>query len=509
MKGGGAITYYTTSFVEEGGHSHSYDEGVVTDPTCTEDGYTTYTCECGDTYKDNYVDATGHNYEENITQDATCTEAGEKTFTCSGCDDTYTEVIPANGHEFVDGVCSTCGVEQSKKATLTFDDTSKRKDFSSSQQVWTENGVTVTNAKGSSTTNVADYSNPVRFYKNSTVTIEYPGMLIVEIVANSNSYATALENSIDNTTVQVNGSTVTIIFTEAQASYTFTCSEQIRINAITAYTTTANIDSASLTVKEDIAANYYVELSEALAEDAVMYFTVDDNTYDVKGEEKAGRYVFSLDLPPQYMTAVIKAELKYNDLVLDTIEEYSIQQYAQNKLNAAESSAELKQLVSDMLHYGAAAQTYKNHNTENLATAGVENLLPASTETPTEPTFTATPVNNPEIDSYGAWFTSTTVYFDSVNTIRVKINTTENVTMTINGVEVAVTSTTIETDGILPTKFADEFVFVLSYNGVVMQTLTYSVNTYAYKMQNNATMGELALALYNYGLSAKAYAATL
>ncbi len=451
-----------------------------------------------------------HTNTSEVIEKATCTESGSRTVTCLDCEaQIEAEILPATGHVFVDGACSTCGVEQPKKATLTFDDTSKRKELSNSQQVWAENGITVTNAKGSSTTNVADYFNPVRFYKSSTVTIEYPGMLIVEIVTASDSYATDLGKSISDTTVQVDGSTVTIIFAEAQASYTFTCSEQIRINAITAYTTTANIDSASLTVKEDIAANYYVELSEALAEDAVMYFTVDDNTYDVKGEEKAGRYVFSLDLPPHYMTAVIKAELKYNDLVLDTIEEYSIQQYAQNKLNAAESSAELKQLVSDMLHYGAAAQTYKNHNTENLATAGVGNLLPASTETPTEPTFTATPINNPEVTSYGAWFTGANVWFDSANKIMVSINTTENVTLTINGEAVEVTGKTIDTGDILPTEFGKEFVFVLSYDGVVMQTLTYSVNAYAYKMQNHATMGELALALYNYGLSAKAYAATL
>ncbi len=40
-------------------HMHKYNE-VITGPTCTEQGYTTYTCECGDTYIDNYVDATGH-----------------------------------------------------------------------------------------------------------------------------------------------------------------------------------------------------------------------------------------------------------------------------------------------------------------------------------------------------------------------------------------------------------------------------------------------------------------
>jgi len=38
---------------------HSYTS-VVTAPTCTEQGYTTHTCHCGDSYKDTYVSATGH-----------------------------------------------------------------------------------------------------------------------------------------------------------------------------------------------------------------------------------------------------------------------------------------------------------------------------------------------------------------------------------------------------------------------------------------------------------------
>ncbi len=39
---------------------HDY-ETVVTEPTCTEMGYTTFTCSrCGDTYKGDYTDAAGH-----------------------------------------------------------------------------------------------------------------------------------------------------------------------------------------------------------------------------------------------------------------------------------------------------------------------------------------------------------------------------------------------------------------------------------------------------------------
>ena len=52
---------------------HAYTS-VVTDPTCTEKGYTTHTCsKCGDSYKDSYVSATGHDYEN-----GKCTDCGAK-----------------------------------------------------------------------------------------------------------------------------------------------------------------------------------------------------------------------------------------------------------------------------------------------------------------------------------------------------------------------------------------------------------------------------------------------
>lgn len=42
---------------------HSYN-ATITVPTCTEQGYTTYTCHCGDCYVDNYEDVLGHNYDD-------------------------------------------------------------------------------------------------------------------------------------------------------------------------------------------------------------------------------------------------------------------------------------------------------------------------------------------------------------------------------------------------------------------------------------------------------------
>ena len=54
-----AVTYL------EQEHQHEY-ETVVNAPTCTEQGYTTYTCECSDSYVADYVNALGHSYINGI-----------------------------------------------------------------------------------------------------------------------------------------------------------------------------------------------------------------------------------------------------------------------------------------------------------------------------------------------------------------------------------------------------------------------------------------------------------
>ena len=82
-----------------GSHTHSYKD-VVTAPTCTEKGYTTHTCACGDSYVDTYVDALGHAWDEGkVTKEPTETETGVKTFTCTRCGETKTETIPATGSD--------------------------------------------------------------------------------------------------------------------------------------------------------------------------------------------------------------------------------------------------------------------------------------------------------------------------------------------------------------------------------------------------------------------------
>ena len=68
---------------------HDY-ETVVTEPTCTEMGYTTYTCSrCSDTYKGDYTDAAGHKPGDwIIDQEPTTDSEGSKHKECEVCGET-------------------------------------------------------------------------------------------------------------------------------------------------------------------------------------------------------------------------------------------------------------------------------------------------------------------------------------------------------------------------------------------------------------------------------------
>lgn len=93
---------------------HTWDGGVTTtQPTCTEPGVMTYTCQNCDATKTAPVDALGHKLDETPAKEATCTEPGNsRYYTCQRCGKFFggedkekeiTEgswVIPAKDHDF-------------------------------------------------------------------------------------------------------------------------------------------------------------------------------------------------------------------------------------------------------------------------------------------------------------------------------------------------------------------------------------------------------------------------
>ena len=82
-------------------HTHDYEE-TVTNPTCTEGGYTTYTCACGDSYIADETPALGHTESVWITDsNPTCTTEGSKHIECTVCEEILrTEAIPVIEHSY-------------------------------------------------------------------------------------------------------------------------------------------------------------------------------------------------------------------------------------------------------------------------------------------------------------------------------------------------------------------------------------------------------------------------
>ena len=124
---------------------HNY-KSVVTAPTCTASGYTTYTCSgCGHTYKSGATAALGHkfaggsctvagkctvcgasetsvpghSYDKGVVTAPTCTASGYTTYTCGTCGYSYVgNKVAALGHSWKNATCeeaeycSTCGEVQ-------------------------------------------------------------------------------------------------------------------------------------------------------------------------------------------------------------------------------------------------------------------------------------------------------------------------------------------------------------------------------------------------------------
>ena len=120
-------------------------------------------------------------------------------------------------------------------ATISFADKAQRTSLSDTQQVWEQNGLVVTNDKASSTNNVADYANPARFYKGSSLTIECTlgNITKIEVTCNTAAYATALQTSV-GAEATVAEKLVTIVPSAESATYVVAAlTAQVRVNELT------------------------------------------------------------------------------------------------------------------------------------------------------------------------------------------------------------------------------------------------------------------------------------
>ena len=159
----------------------------------------------------------------------TNTEAveGNITVTCG----TLSQVIAVT-----QAAASASGDEKTEVTTELKFILDNRKSWNANQQTWEVEGVKLVNDKGSSTSNVADYTNPARFYKSSKITVTADGLITTIVFdCNSASYATTLKSSISGATVSVSSDKVTVTLDGTSNTFVITSltGGQVRMDSMT------------------------------------------------------------------------------------------------------------------------------------------------------------------------------------------------------------------------------------------------------------------------------------
>ena len=106
------------------GHEHQYTD-VVTPPTCEDEGYTTHTCRCGDSYVDSYKDKLDHSYTNGTCSKCGKTDPSLPTFTANDFSNIVTKLVSGiyTGKEKYIKICEAINVynslSESQKASVS------------------------------------------------------------------------------------------------------------------------------------------------------------------------------------------------------------------------------------------------------------------------------------------------------------------------------------------------------------------------------------------------------
>ena len=223
------------------------------------------------------------------------------------------------------------------------------------------------------------------------------------------------------------------------------------------------------------------------------------------------------------ITTTTYALNKYGE-VARKVTTYSIQQYCDDMLGSTDD-AKLKALLSDALYYGAAVQRVRGYNTENLATSITNAAKMAGERTLDKGALEncgASPRKGSATAGGPEWKSATLVLSGEMN-IRYTFTATSTEGLVVkvkkpDGNWITYETFQEGTDGtyyvevpVNAAHFNEDFVAQFGAND--SYTVTYSVNAYVarnYKRFNEKNGGsdmyKLVVAIYNYGVSAEAFA---
>lgn len=451
-------------------HVHAY-EAVVTDPTCTEAGYTTYTCACGDSYTGDAVDALGHSYDDGVVDpEPTCEGEGVITYTCGVCGDSYTEAVDPTGHtaaeELVnneDGthseVCGVCG------AILSTADCEYVDGFCA-----------------------CGAAEPV------TGPVEDPNLVI------------------------------------AGASMSFgTSSLEMNFRIRNSVLTLADYDRVDLVIipqKYDSTTKNLVETPEEI----VISYEELSGTGTFRTYAYSDMMLYGLALNIDY-----KLQAYVGDELVAVSQDYSQSpvSYLKGLISNDSVADNLKTVAADMLVVCEEARIAMSASAadSDLAAASKVTVLDDSILAIATPSVGETnTVNNfePIVDGWGTTYTITpSVAIEKVPVVNLRIKDSKAFDLDKLSIKVSYTSSgaagyverTLESSDLtragnyITTRFSEvglhdsnaDITFEFSYDDAVTGTLTYSIETYLTTAQTNATLGDLATALIKLGSSFRTF----
>ncbi len=324
-----------------------------------------------------------------------------------------------------------------------------------------------------------------------------------------------------------------------ETGHKFTCSCGKAEDSVVAHTENAygycvecqaDITDASVSIKEDLAINYYTTVDETLLPHnsthwykPVMKFTTNGSTKTVNYTRyENGKYIFSFEgIGPHQVGNKVDAELWIQELTNEGSEvtreypvaakaSYSVEEYCKSALEAYAGDALLVELVNNLLAYAQAADVYANNKTESDIAKDLTLTNTTSTPTEADDVLDTANLGNETLNVYAAG-----VYFDYVNKLYFKINSaTSDFAAEINGVAaeyeaIGENQYIVYSSAVNPIDFDEVVTLTLkaAADAEAVATVNYSVNTYAYHMYGEeSAMGALALALYNYGLACEKFA---
>ena len=281
-----------------------------------------------------------------------------------------------------------------------------------------------------------------------------------------------------------------------------------------------SFSTAKVSLNENIVLKFGIE---NYTEGYTLTFGYKGETYDGKVDEN-GEAAFSL-VTPQYLGETVTATLK-KDGEQDIVKAYSVKEYLDTLVRAentdeayknysCEKFVAMKTLAVDMLNYGAAAQEkYLAGEDYTLVNADLTNVEKAY----------ATDFAKPD-DSVQATLSGTQSGYEWVSAgIRFDYNVslyfvikpeTAGAKLKLKIGDNEVIDSFIEENGNYKYRYENVNVvdFATAYTVKVLneageeigQTLTYSVNTYVLNKYQDDKMGAITQAVYNYGVSAKAF----